>query len=1367
MKSSHSHRGRFGMIPSSSSLNLIQRCFIALVISLSILPDAQVQAARETTRIGILHSALSEAYYGEAFVYRQLYTAVQSQAIQAGVPFDLLTENDLGDLDKLSGYRAIVIPSLQTVASGNVAQYSDNLRKLLWENGVSLIASDAFFSYNESRQYQGAQTSAAMNDIFGLSFGSFGTFSNVIVSATGSSHPIADLIQSRQNLAEYSSIFYQEFLPSAGNTSSPVAWFTHGNTTRPAIQAGIRGNGKMVHFADIEKMVDSKILWAAIQWAVSDNASPASNIELGITRQKGLFMPRNDMDLSRFLSAVRTVHFPLLDILERWKTDYGFKGSFYINIGNNPQTGVYTDWDLSGPLYRDYIAIGNEIGTHSYTHPQDTKQLTQPELEFEFLNSRNEIAAELGFPVLGTGIPGEDENLFVYDNIKSYFDYISGHTLYSGSKHIQSFGVGMLTPSEDTVYFSLNMTPDFVLGDILQLSPAESSAAWQTELENQSVNMRRPMLHWLWHDYGIINPNGSPYYGLQAFDEIVARAHAEQLEFVTMEEYSRRFRSFMNSDVLIDYLSENLIEVEVTGSGLGGLTIDLPESEVIASAGSHYAYDGNRLFLPANGGVFQISTGTASDDVTRIKGLSSGLELQSVTGDGSALAFEVNGQGTIQIDFRDGIKYQVFANGGSVEYLADGANVTFVASGVYSVQVQTTDNLPPVADDISVVTAQATPVTITLPAMDFDGTLFNMVIVSGPVNGSATIDNLVVTYTPDPGFNGIETIVYEVTDNQGLTDRGTVTVTVTARNLSDGNPSYNLMSQNVSIDGALTEWAGLEKMADDPVEFSASGDLLDYTGLYLAHNSTKFFMFYTSAQQAPLNWAHNAFIDTDGLKQTGFILGGIGADILVQGGFAYKYTGTGLDWSWQQLFNIIISQDGGNVELCLDRSLFPNTTSLRLILLGDNSAYTGGSGLDLFPENVFSSTNGYFSYEFFSETTNSVPVAQSASYSMNEGEQLTFTLSGFDMDGDPLTYNVTGNPSNGQISGSAPNLTYTPASGFSGSDSLTFTVTDGKAASQSATVSITVNQLPVDPDKMSNAVSTPILVDGNLSDWNSLVPFPADPADQTAPENLLDWIRIRMAHDNQNLYIAVSNKSAIQFNWAYNLYLDTDLNSNTGFQASYAFTGVGAEYLIQSDLVYRYTGTGGNWSWEFLGSAQSAINGSNVEMAMPRALIGNPSEINFVAYGDNAAYPGGSGPDLYPDGAQAGEFHNYFFGIVPAPTSIVRTAETLNSTPVPPLVPHTLRIRYMSPDAINPGSTGSSQSAGNYTDIRMTARPNTTWKLIHSNDLVEWNKVRNWDILGSFSEFVFPLDESNNPKGQGIHGFFEALQDVAPKAGTN
>ena len=68
------------------------------------------------------------------------------------------------------------------------------------------------------------------------------------------------------------------------------------------------------------------------------------------------------------------------------------------------------------------------------------------------------------------------------------------------------------------------------------------------------------------------------------------------------------------------------------------------------------------------------------------------------------------------------------------------------------------------------------------------------------------------------------------------------------------------------------------------------------------------------------------------------------------------------------------------------------------------------------------------------------------------------------MDGGALTsYAVTTPPTHGTLSGTAPNLTYTPAADYNGPDSF-IAVSDGTATGAEATVSILVtgvNDAPV------------------------------------------------------------------------------------------------------------------------------------------------------------------------------------------------------------------------------------------------------------------------------------------------------------------
>ncbi len=97
-------------------------------------------------------------------------------------------------------------------------------------------------------------------------------------------------------------------------------------------------------------------------------------------------------------------------------------------------------------------------------------------------------------------------------------------------------------------------------------------------------------------------------------------------------------------------------------------------------------------------------------------------------------------------------------------------------------------------------------------------------------------------------------------------------------------------------------------------------------------------------------------------------------------------------------------------------------------------------------------------------TVNNAPVANAQSVTTNEDTAKAITLTGSDTESSPLTFTVVTQPTKGALSGTAPNLTYTPELNLNGSDSFTFKVNDGTDDSATATVSITitaVNDLPV------------------------------------------------------------------------------------------------------------------------------------------------------------------------------------------------------------------------------------------------------------------------------------------------------------------
>ena len=96
-----------------------------------------------------------------------------------------------------------------------------------------------------------------------------------------------------------------------------------------------------------------------------------------------------------------------------------------------------------------------------------------------------------------------------------------------------------------------------------------------------------------------------------------------------------------------------------------------------------------------------------------------------------------------------------------------------------------------------------------------------------------------------------------------------------------------------------------------------------------------------------------------------------------------------------------------------------------------------------------------------------IPSAFPQSVSTFKGVAKSITLAASDPNNGTLTYSIAAQPANGSLSGTPPNLTYTPNPDFVGNDTFTFKVNDGTYDSNSSPVSITVDQTPSAPSDIS------------------------------------------------------------------------------------------------------------------------------------------------------------------------------------------------------------------------------------------------------------------------------------------------------------
>lgn len=103
---------------------------------------------------------------------------------------------------------------------------------------------------------------------------------------------------------------------------------------------------------------------------------------------------------------------------------------------------------------------------------------------------------------------------------------------------------------------------------------------------------------------------------------------------------------------------------------------------------------------------------------------------------------------------------------------------------------------------------------------------------------------------------------------------------------------------------------------------------------------------------------------------------------------------------------------------------------------------------------------------------NHPPVADNQSVNTDEDTAKAITLNATDVDGDLLTYSILTPPAHGALSGTLPNITYTPVANYNGSDSFTFKANDVMVNSNIATVSVTVNVVNDAPVANTQSVTT-------------------------------------------------------------------------------------------------------------------------------------------------------------------------------------------------------------------------------------------------------------------------------------------------------
>jgi len=734
-------------------------------------------------KIGIVYSETTAAkYFGGTpaglMAYSQLFMAAQNQAVAAGLSFDVLSENDLTKLDKIAGYDTLVFPSFGNVKGAEAGQIQDVLTQAVYKYGVNLITAGDFMVKDENNALLGADPYIRMKTLLNIeSSGNTGTVP-ITVKANDLSNPMLEGYTAGETIHSYASMASNYYKSADGTDVSHIATMSFGSSSVDAV-IGTQTGGRNVHFANESLLGDNNMLQHALDSVEKPAAGP--ELSLKISRAAAVVASRSDMDQAQEVADVNGTPAPndgiydkMLPILDQWKKDFNFVGSYYIDIGSDPNGGQTTDWTISAPYYKQMLDMGNEIGSHTISHPEDTNALlaTNPtQFATEFRDSKTTIEGKLGITVAGAAVPGAPELLPTAQAIEEYYTYVTGGTTLIGAGYPGA--IGHLTPTDSKVYIAPNVSSDFTLIGFQGKDATTAASIWQDEFKSLTTHSDMPVIVWPWHDYGVTEwpiDGTTSKYSTGMFTSFIKTAYDAGSEFVTLADLAERMSAFDAASFNYQFdTTANAVTAVVGSASAGKFSLDLGNAGTIKSVTGYYAYDANSVFVDKDGGTFQINLGSTPDDVTHITKVADRGDLISVVGDGTNLDFSMVGEGHVLVDLVAPAGRQVVVTGA-------GATVSSLVDDKLDILLTGLGR-----HDVSIKLA---PTTTTNHAPMIAGALVGGATEGGPV---ATFDLLAGASDPDQGESAtlaVKNLAYTIDGAPSTTIPTGLTLDATAHTLT-------------------------------------------------------------------------------------------------------------------------------------------------------------------------------------------------------------------------------------------------------------------------------------------------------------------------------------------------------------------------------------------------------------------------------------------------------------------------------------------------------------------------------------------------------------------------------------------------------
>ncbi|MGH1349917.1 MAG: Ig-like domain-containing protein, partial [Methyloligellaceae bacterium] len=588
----------------------------------------------------------------------------------------------------------------------------------------------------------------------------------------------------------------------------------------------------------------------------------------------------------------------------------------------------------------------------------------------------------------------------------------------------------------------------------------------------------------------------------------------------------------------------------------------------------------------------------------------------------------------------------------------------------------------PVGVDDSYSTGQDTALQVTTPGVldndtDANGDTLTAVLISDVSNGTLALNSDgSFNYTPEAGFYGADSFVYRADDGTGQSSDVTVTISVDAPAgdfISDDfsgaslDPRWSLEGPGGSVDvatsgaesymelvvptGTFNAWKtntavrAIQDITDGDFGVEArflsnpTGDYQNH-GILIEQDATNFIRFdvYHDGSALHLFGATTA----NGTSAVKFNL------TISEGDAEYlRVNRVGNSWTFEY------SSDGVNWNTAGAYSHAMTVTGAGPFGAAQNGGYV--AEIDYF----FNTASPILSEDGAYVPQEEAPVGTDDSYQTEQDVALQVPADGVlandtDANGDALTAVLISDVSNGTlVLNSDGSFSYTPDSGFTGTDSFVYRADDGTGQSGDVTVTLSVDLPPSElvSDDFSGVSLDPMWalegsggsavhgVDGDEKYLEIVVPTGAFNAwrTNTAIRTIQDVtdgdfsLEARFLsnptgdYQNQGILVEQDDTNFVRFDVYHNgssLYLfgATNSNSNPVVLFNTAISAGAAEYL-------RVNRTGDNWTFEYSSdgvnwnTAGSTNFAMNVTAAGPFAAAQNDGFVAQVDYFFNTASP--------------------------------------------------------------------------------------------------------------------------------------------------